>query len=183
MNRERILGLTRVSFRDYYSAVKRYGYHSNRVNKEGFTEIKPILNIDELLYENKNSIPYMVYNDGAVYSNGFYDVTKLLAIGFIVCRHPSESRATEQLWTIINPELDDTVSKQKVEEFLNELLWAAIDLHRRVNQMQDEGVQEVEEYLQALDEEREKWVRDVTKVFSEQVTMKELGAVLGGEYY
>lgn len=65
------------------------------------------------------------------------------------------------------------------------MLWASIDLPRRVNDKVAAPINDanLEEYFEALDKERQKWLKTIGGAFSENVTLSELFAVMQSEFF
>lgn len=57
-----------------------------------------------------------------------HDVHALLRLGFLLCQHYSIDSQGLELWHLLNPKLEDKVSKSKVEAFLNDLVYVAVNL-------------------------------------------------------
>lgn len=53
----------------------------------------------------------------------------LLKLGFLCCYHNSVDEQALEMWHLINPKLEDSVPKERVEQFLKDLTYAAIDMN------------------------------------------------------
>lgn len=70
----------------------------------------------------------MVLRDNLfAYVNGSYDAEKLLVIGFLYCTFPDNEQQQQDLWALVNPKVEHTVSKQRVRDLLLDFLYIAID--------------------------------------------------------
>ena len=77
-----------------------------------------------------NSPAAIVYKDEQFFFKGRrHTVPNLLRLGFICCRHNSVEDQELELWHLINPKLEDTVSKEVVETFLQDLCYIAVDMN------------------------------------------------------
>ena len=82
------------------------------------------------LYANEDSIFHVFYADEftKLKETGRYHIQSLLKIGFLHCDHYSVDTQSIDMWHILNPKLDDSVPREKVEEFINDLVFISVDL-------------------------------------------------------
>lgn len=77
---------------------------------------------------NPTSIDYLIYNDpDFTMQDGSYDPYRLLLIGYVYCWYSDLDTHINDMWFLINPQLEETVSKDKVIQMLMDLLYIAID--------------------------------------------------------
>ena len=63
------------------------------------------------------------------YKNGKHNVENLILIGWLLCKHWNDQSQTTELWHILNPTLQEFVSKRAVVEAVSKLCYVAIDLN------------------------------------------------------
>ena len=63
--------------------------------------------------------------------DGLYTVKNLLKIGFLHCQHHCEDTQAIDMWHLINPELEDTVSNEDVIQFLEDLIFISVDMMKK----------------------------------------------------
>jgi hypothetical protein len=119
-----------VEYSTFLGAVKRFGYRID-LNDE---HIKSISREIKLNVEEMNSLktsPFcIVYKDPQFFfKNSRHSVPNLLRLGFLLCSHPSEVNQELDAWHLINPTLQETVSKQQVRVLLEELSYVALDMN------------------------------------------------------
>ena len=124
------LRLDEVDFETFQGAIKRFGYRidlNDEHMKSISREIK--LNVTDM-NENKNSPFAIAYKDDKFFFlNKRHNVPKLLKLGFLLCKHYSPDAQALEFWHLINPKLDERISKQHVVEFLSELAYVATDMN------------------------------------------------------
>lgn len=80
--------------------------------------------------ETKNSPFAVVYKDESFFFKGKrHNVPNLLRLGFLLCRHQLSDDQELELWHLINPRLEETISKSIVSDFLKDLLYIAVDMN------------------------------------------------------
>lgn len=119
-----------VDFETFQGAIKRFGYRidlNDEHMKSISREIK--LNLDEM-NNNKGSAYHVVYKDEKFFfTEKRHNVPNLLKMGFLLCKHYSPESQSLELWHLINPKLEEYVSKDTVTKFLNDLLYIALDMN------------------------------------------------------
>ena len=141
--RECELGLHNVEFDAYQGAVKRFGYKID-LNDEHMRKIAPEIRLN---FQEMQTVPAsvhaVVYKDEKMFFDSKrHNVPKLVRLGFLLCRHyTAETQVRNfcdlssfdfkvmEMWHIINPKLEESVSKATVKEFLQDLLYVAIDMN------------------------------------------------------
>ena len=54
---------------------------------------------------------------------------KLLRLGFICCKYYSPEAQALELWHLINPKLEESLSKDVISGFLSDLAYIAVDMN------------------------------------------------------
>lgn len=82
-------------------------------------EISREINLDyEDMIKDRNSVAHLYYQSKYIFDHGNYDAHKLLILGFLLCRHQDLQRAGDAMWGLINPEIKETVNRDRVRSFL-----------------------------------------------------------------
>jgi hypothetical protein len=128
--RECELQLLNVDFETYQGAIKRFGYKID-LNDQHMEKIAPEIRLNYQQMCQVSASPYaVVYKDANMFfKEKRHNVPKLIRLGFILCRHYSPETQILEMWHIINPKLEENVSKQAVQAFLEDLLYVAIDMN------------------------------------------------------
>lgn len=84
------------------------------------------MNLKQL--ENDKSYTAKTFKGSKGFIKGNYDVAYLLALGFLMCHHESEERANDELWGIIDPEITNEATKQRVLKVLDKLIYYSIEV-------------------------------------------------------
>ena len=53
-------------------------------------------------------------------------------LGWLLCKHWDEENQGTELWHIVNPELRDTVPREKVLAVWNQIIYVAVDLNEKL---------------------------------------------------
>ena len=124
------LKLQEVPFTVFQGAIKRFGY-SIDLNDAHMTSISKEIRVDvKQMNEVSNSAFAIVYKDEQFFfKKKRHTVANLIKLGFLCCIHNSESEQETELWHLINPRLEDFVTRQVVESFLNDLIYIAVDMN------------------------------------------------------
>lgn len=92
-------------------------------------EIAKQINLDyDDMQKDRNSAAHLYYKSKFIFDHGNYDAHKLLVLGFLLCKHIDIQKAGDSFWGILNPEIKETVNRDKVRTFLNLVCDVAIDL-------------------------------------------------------
>jgi hypothetical protein len=94
-------------------------------------------------------------------------------MGFLLTVHGSEEKAADTLWNIVNHDVSQTVSKQKVEEALNKLASYAIDSPKKFQALQEEKNLALEDLLDELSKGKKNAINETLSRFSTDVTKNE----------
>lgn len=86
-----------------------------------FEEISDEVRITVSELSNKRSIQHFFFQNKDIFQQGKYDAQKVLMVGFLLTRHESKAKAGEALWTLVNPEIEDSITRDQVRQFLTEL--------------------------------------------------------------
>lgn len=122
--------LNEVEYLTFQGAIKRFGYRIN-LNDEHIKSISKEIKLDVYqMNDVKNSAFHIVYKD----SNKFFvqsrhTVNNLLKLGFLLCKHNSVEDQEKELWHLINPQLQKSVTKAVVQELLEDLAYIAIEMN------------------------------------------------------
>lgn len=90
-------------------------------------EIK--LNVDEMNTQKTSAYSLVYKDDKFFFLNKRHNVPKLLRLGFLLCKHYSPESQALEMWHLINPKLEEFITKAQLQAFLEELLYVAIDMN------------------------------------------------------
>ena len=72
-------------------------------------------------------------------------------MGFIFCKHnKKEEKALDMLWCLMNPRIDDKISKKTAEEWLRKLVFWAVEVPLGIEQKKETQNAEAIKYLEEL---------------------------------
>lgn len=122
--------MNQVDFEIFQGSVKRFGYKID-LNDEHMKKISPDIKLSfEEMQANPNSVYAQVYKDEVMFfKDKRHNVPKLLRLGFLLCRHYSPESQSLELWHMVNPKLEETISKNIVENLLKDLTYVAVDMN------------------------------------------------------
>ena len=125
------LKLHEVSFPVFQGAIKRFGY-SIDLNDAHMTSISKEIKLDVKEMNTDNNSAYaIVYKDEAFFfKQKRHTVSALVKLGFLCCKHTIEENQETDLWHLINPKLEDFVTRDAVEQFLKDLIYIAVDMNK-----------------------------------------------------
>lgn len=127
IDRELKMHLYTVRYDTFERAVKRYGY-TGRLTDTMFLEVQDIIRVSVDDLKDRNSITHFYFQNNFGFDHGNYDTQKVLLIGFLHCVHLNTEKAGESLWGILNPDIEETVTKEKVREFLETMCHYAVNV-------------------------------------------------------
>lgn len=121
-----------------------------------FEEICPELGLS---YENlvesadKHSIHYMTIKNHEVFQQGSYNIEILQCLGFLLCSHYDRQNRIDEFWQLVNPEINDDCSLEKVIEILRIFIYVAIVLRLKIEKSrnQDDQNEDAIQHLQKLE--------------------------------
>ena len=112
IQQEAELGLSWVYYSVFEQAIKRYGYtEKSELTVDMLNEVADIIRLNVQAFDEPENMVKKYYRGEKVFDHGNYKVKHLLLLGFLFCNHISKQKQHDSLWGIINPELEDTVSK------------------------------------------------------------------------
>jgi hypothetical protein len=114
-----------VRFDVFEGAIKRYGY-IGRIRDESLIEISRDINLDTVKLQDDTSYVSRTYKAKKCFDHGNYEVEYLLVLGFLLCYHENDEKAADYLWGIINPEIRQSVSKDRVLSVVDKMLYYAV---------------------------------------------------------
>ena len=122
--------LNEVNFLTFQGAVKRFGYRID-LNDEHMKSISREIRLNVDAMNTTPNSPFAVaYKDEQFFFRGRrHNVPALLRLGFLCCRHHSPEDQELELWHLLNPKLEETVSKASVEQFLRDLTYIALEMN------------------------------------------------------
>ena len=111
--------------------MKRYGYATDLTDKH-MRNIAPEIMLDtEVMYENAKSHFALVYLDDTFRSvDKRHSVRKLLRLGWLLCLHRSAEEQQDELWNLINPSMQESITKSDVLEFMDTLITFAVTINK-----------------------------------------------------
>ena len=72
----------------------------------------------------------LIYQDvNFAYQHKRYCVDKLVLIGWLLCFHYSKEIQIDELWDIINPDFKESVNKDDVMRYYEDLIYIAVNLN------------------------------------------------------
>lgn len=123
------INLHMVPFEVFRGSIKRYGYATDLTDKH-MKHIAPALMLDvDEMYNNSKSSFALVYLDPCFRSKDQrHNVRKLLRLGWLNCLFRSDKEQQDELWTIINPDMNESLSKAAVMDFVYSLTTYAVTI-------------------------------------------------------
>ena len=128
-----------------------------------FKEICPGLHLDykklnedkdELTGESadKHSLEYLTVKNHEIFQQGCYNVEILLCLGYLLCGHWDRQSRMDEFWQLVNPEINDDVSFEKVVDKLKVFIYISIVLRLKIEKSRtiDDQNQNAITYLQKL---------------------------------
>lgn len=105
-----------MNFLTYQGAVKRFGYRID-LNDEHMKNISKEIKLDVVSMNTiANSPAAVVYKDEKFFfKERRHTVPNLLKLGFLCCRHNSVEDQELEMWHLLNPKLEATVTKAVIE--------------------------------------------------------------------
>lgn len=127
------LNLHSVEYRTFQAAIKRYGYRID-LSEDHLKEIAPDINLSiQKMHGDEASAYHLVYLDrDFAYKNETHNIEELMMIGWLLCRHWDDENQATELWHLINPEVEDFVTKKQVMHIVNRLAYIAVQLNRKI---------------------------------------------------
>ena len=125
------LRLNELRYSDFFVAIKRFGYQSD-LNDEHLELIAPDILLDYKQMQKDELSAYRVFylNPLMLTDLQRYSVKNLLRIGWLCCQHGSETEQLDELWVLINPQLDEIVAKSVVVDFMKLLVSFATQINK-----------------------------------------------------
>lgn len=159
---ERELGLRDVHFNTFLYTIKRYGFSEATYTHDILAKVSHHINIKAEEFDNEKDEDAkkdicLAFKSEYIFdrAKGSYDVKKLIALGFLYCNHPDPHQKREELWTLINSEANETVTKEQVRQIMHMLFYYAIDLRlliERSRRVTDQR-KDVINYLESADQD------------------------------
>jgi len=101
-------------FGQFESCIKRYAWVGGTFTDVAIKEIENETGIKFDDLEDESSFAHHAFRHSKVFDHGNYNSEDILLLGFLSCYHLSDEKAADSLWGIVNPNLDDTVSKDRI---------------------------------------------------------------------
>jgi hypothetical protein len=120
--------LFHVKYEDFERCIKRFGWTGD-LEDPMFEEVSDEIRIKVEDLEDKRSITHFFLQNKSILNKGKYNTLKVLMVGFLFTKHANKQKAGDDLWTILNPEIEETVSRDQVRTFLTEICSFATDPH------------------------------------------------------
>ena len=147
---ERKLGLAKVPFSVFRQAVKKYGY-KGLLQESHLREIAREINLDfEQLHVANSEVARVYKSERLLDTGGNYVVREFLHLGFLLCNHTSEKSQVKEAWNMMNPLLDDSISKDRLILFYEELAHIAVDMRLSIETAKDQAPEDVVKYLHRI---------------------------------
>lgn len=131
-NMEKNHPLSQIKFKKFRAAVKKYG-HQGPLNENHIKAISDELKNEKvtefLLAKSTTDKEHLILKEeNFIFDKGTYDTYMLLMIGFLYCDYENQEQHVNDLWLLVNHELNLKVEKGKVEHAVSDLMHIAIDL-------------------------------------------------------
>ncbi len=132
-----------MDFPIFQGAAKRFGYRTD-LNVEHMNSIKKLirLNIYEMEVMKQSAYAIVYKDENFSFKDKRHNVSNLLKIGFLLCRFTSLEDQEVEFWHLVNPKLDEVVSKQTIKDYLADLIYVAIDMNMNLIKMGDDNESE-----------------------------------------
>lgn len=91
-------------------------------------EIKNDIHLEHDELRDTHSLTHFYYQAPFGFDHGNYHTEFMLMLGFLLCKHISTQAAGDSLWGLINPELSETIPRDRVREYLINMTKYAIDV-------------------------------------------------------
>lgn len=105
-------------------------------------ELCPLLNLDYADIDDekadKHSLRYMTFKNKEVFYNGSYNVEILLCLGFLLCSHHDRQSRMDEFWQLVNPEINEECSVDRVIEILRVFIYVSIVLRLKIEKSKQE---------------------------------------------
>eukprot|EP00347_Sterkiella_histriomuscorum_P000032 403377442 len=125
------------------------------------------------MLNNSKSQEYVIYGDpNFTYSQGEYFPQKLLMIGFLYCQYSDDDTHADDMWLLINPKLDDHISREKVRQFVQDLMHVSVTQRLTAFRVHETEVYDdtVEAYLKDCQNQQESAVDRIMSRFDQSST-------------
>ena len=105
--------------------------------------IAPQINLDYDKMKNDPKSAYaMAYLDkDFAFAEGQHNVENIILLGWLLCKHWDDETQTTELWHIVNPELNPSVTKRDILTIITRLAYIAVNLNLKMIKNQDESVE------------------------------------------
>jgi hypothetical protein len=90
------------------------------------------------------------YKAPKAFDHGNYDVEHLLILGFLLCYHEDDEKAADHLWGIINPQIKQSVPKQRVLDIVDKIIYYSVDVPYDIAQVDETTDPLVKSYVEDL---------------------------------
>ncbi len=179
---QRNLGIAGTRYSVYEHCLKRYGYVGGTVTDAGLNQISNETGIDMSDIDHQGSFAHHCFRNGKVMDHGNYNVEYLLLLGFLTCFHLSEEKAADNLWGIVNPTLEDSVSKDRLREILEKMFFWCIEVPLTYEQTRGTDSQMIE-YYTAINQKKEKFLQDMIERLPGDLSRQEFLQTMGPKWY
>jgi hypothetical protein len=107
-----------------------------------FKEICPDLKLDYAQIgdqgADKHSLAYMTIKNHEIFQQGSYNVEILQCLGFLYCKHHDRQSRMDEFWQLVNPEINEECSMEKVVEILRIFIYLAVVLRLKIEKSKSE---------------------------------------------
>ena len=97
----------------------------------------------------------------------------MLLLGFLFCKHLTDDHKTNAIWSIINNEFKETVSKERVKRLLEDLLGFAVDSPTAYYSFQEVRDSNMADYLKDMNEAKKQLIDDTLVILQQNVKKDE----------
>lgn len=130
LEKEQLTGLQTVAFLDWCYGIKRFSFNGTVINDQVFETICPDLGLkwEDVNNEAEQTTAFVNFKNKHLYSDGTWDIEPILQLGFLLCAHPSREDQREEFWQLVNPDLNEKCTLERVLAFLTSFVVLSIDM-------------------------------------------------------
>ena len=169
--------MSNVDYRDFERCLKRFGY-TGRLTDNLLTEIQDDIHLRAGELRDNTSATHYYYQADHAFEKGNYDTQKLLVLGLLMCGKCNEKDSQDNLWGVVNPQIEEEVPREQVRKVLETICAYCIDVPLKHQMFKEERNEETIKYLKELAEKKQAVIDSIERELKPKVTMKDLFDVL-----
>nr|ACK37610.1 hypothetical protein [Kahliella matisi] len=176
-NKEKQLGLGATHYPFFQDVIKRYGY-VGQVRDSSLKEVQNEINISFKKLDEQGTPLNQYFRAEKGFDHGNYDVEYILALGYLNCYHLSEEENLDSLWGIVNPDITDTVSKERLLTVIKMILYYAVEVPQEIITLDTEIDASVRDYIAKVHSQSRQTLATFEQTLPEQVSREQLKDIL-----